>query len=323
MKILDSKEVKPEKPSAKLERLIEDAGESLTEVKGLLSTDLKIDHKEFVEKLSELFDSSLKRLEAKSDNQDWQELVKPVANEIASLKADLKTYNQKLDKDPKVNVRVDPPDMRKINELVEAIPKSINALIENADIMERKELEKYLKEIVKYLKEISASKWVSQGTTIVSGSSESEAVSAYSDSSGTDKKGLVDADRHVQVDVLSAPTTAVTGPLTDAQLRDTPVPVSGTVTANPTTPTALAAFITTVTTAGTRVQLASNSVTGVILQAPSTNTGNVFIGGSTVSSTSYGAELQPGQSTSVAIDNTNKIYIDAATNGDKLAALGS
>lgn len=35
---------------------------------------------------------------------------------------------------------------------------------------------------------------------------------------------------HVVVD--SAPTTAVTGPLTDVQLRATPVPISGTVTAN-------------------------------------------------------------------------------------------
>jgi hypothetical protein len=30
-------------------------------------------------------------------------------------------------------------------------------------------------------------------------------IASYSDSGGTDKKGLVDTDRHVQVDVLSAP----------------------------------------------------------------------------------------------------------------------
>lgn len=36
----------------------------------------------------------------------------------------------------------------------------------------------------------------------------------------------------VPVSLASAPTTAVTGPLTDTQLRATPVPVSGTVTAN-------------------------------------------------------------------------------------------
>lgn len=37
------------------------------------------------------------------------------------------------------------------------------------------------------------------------------------------------------------------------------------------------AFLTTVTTAGTRVQLASNAVSGVIIQAPSTNTGLIYV----------------------------------------------
>lgn len=35
-------------------------------------------------------------------------------------------------------------------------------------------------------------------------------VAAYSDSGGTDRKGLVDADRHVQTDVLTLPATAAT-----------------------------------------------------------------------------------------------------------------
>lgn len=91
-------------------------------------------------------------------------------------------------------------------------------------------------------------------------------------------------------------------------------------TALPSTPVA---FVTTVTTAGTRVQLASNTLTnGGIIQAPSTNTGLIYVGGSNVSSTVYGAELQPGQSTSIAIDNTNKIYVDSSVNGDKVACLG-
>lgn len=88
-------------------------------------------------------------------------------------------------------------------------------------------------------------------------------------------------------------------------------------------PTTIVAFVTTVTTAGTRVQLASNTIIAGILQAPSTNTGNVYIGGATVSNTVFGAELQPGQSVGIAISNTDKIYIDAASNGDKVAFLGS
>lgn len=97
-----------------------------------------------------------------------------------------------------------------------------------------------------------------------------------------------------------------------------------TSTVNPAQPTTLIAFRTTVTTAGSRVQLASNVLTiGAILEAPSTNTGLIYVGDVTVSSTVFGAELQPGQSTSVALDNTNRIYIDSSVNGDKMSALGS
>lgn len=88
-------------------------------------------------------------------------------------------------------------------------------------------------------------------------------------------------------------------------------------------PSTLVAFVTDIPTAGTRVQLADNSILAGVLQAPSTNTGNVFIGGSDVSSTVFGAELQPGQAVGAAINNTNKIYIDAATNGDDVAFIGS
>lgn len=89
-------------------------------------------------------------------------------------------------------------------------------------------------------------------------------------------------------------------------------------------PSAIVAFVTAVSTAGTRVNLASNALTqGIILEAPSTNTGKIYVGGSTVSSTVYGAELSPGQATSFAGNNTNLIYIDASVNGDKCSALGS
>ncbi len=90
-----------------------------------------------------------------------------------------------------------------------------------------------------------------------------------------------------------------------------------------TPPSALVAFVTDVPSAGSRVQLATNSISAGVLQAPSTNTGNVFIGGSNVSSTVFGAELQPGQATGVAVDNTNDLWIDAATSGDDVAFIGS
>lgn len=102
------------------------------------------------------------------------------------------------------------------------------------------------------------------------------------------------------------------------------ITVDGSLTANPTVPTAVVAFVTAVTTAGVRVQLGSNALTGgAILQAPSTNTGLIYVGVVTVSATVYGAELQPGQATSFAGNNTNLIYIDASVSGDKMSVLGS
>ncbi len=50
------------------------------------------------------------------------------------------------------------------------------------------------------------------------------------DGSGTDYVPIVDADGHLQIDVLSMPAGG--SGLTDAELRATPVPVSGTVTAD-------------------------------------------------------------------------------------------
>lgn len=125
--------------------------------------------------------------------------------------------------------------------------------------------------------------------------------------------------------VLTASQLSTLTPLSTVAVTQSTSPwvVSGTVTANPTTPSTLVAFVTAVTTAGTRVQLGSNAVQGGVLQAPSTNTGIIYVGGSGVSSSVYGAELQPGQSTGIAIDNTNKLYIDASVNGDKCAFIGS
>ena len=53
----------------------------------------------------------------------------------------------------------------------------------------------------------------------------------------------------------------------------------------------------------------STSVAGVIIQALAANSGNVYVGDASVT-TADGFELQPGQATSVAIDNLDKIYIN-------------
>ena len=99
--------------------------------------------------------------------------------------------------------------------------------------------------------------------------------------------------------------------------------VNATLSSTEPAPTTLVAFVTDIPSAGSRVQLASNTIIAGVFEAPSTNTGNVFVGGSDVSSTVFGAELQPGQSVGIAISNTNKIFVDVATSGDDVAFFGS
>ena len=78
---------------------------------------------------------------------------------------------------------------------------------------------------------------------------------------------------------------------------------------------------------GTAIQLDSNVLTnGVILTAKSTNTASITIGGSsvtnTVDGTGNGYILEAGASTSVACDNTNRIYING-TADDIISYCGS
>lgn len=77
---------------------------------------------------------------------------------------------------------------------------------------------------------------------------------------------------------------------------------------------------TTVTTAGTRVALASSTVVKeVIITAETDNTGIVVVGGSTcvaALATRRGIPLNAGDSVSFQITNLNAISLDATVSGD-------
>lgn len=75
----------------------------------------------------------------------------------------------------------------------------------------------------------------------------------------------------------------------------------------------------TVTTAGVAVALSAVSVPcrRVNIRCSATNTGFIYIGGATVSST-VGLYLQPMDSILVEIDDLNKIYLDASTDGQSV-----
>lgn len=76
-----------------------------------------------------------------------------------------------------------------------------------------------------------------------------------------------------------------------------------------------------VSSAGTRVQNStSGNVRGIMWRARADNTGIVYVGYSTVSSTS-GVAISPGDAFTVLFEGYEKLqnwYADAATNGDKV-----
>jgi len=77
-----------------------------------------------------------------------------------------------------------------------------------------------------------------------------------------------------------------------------------------------------VTTAGTRVALGSDQEYKKInIIAKSTNTGNIFVGDNTVS-TSIGCILPPGGYVTLEFVNTNEIYIDSAVSGEGVSWMG-
>lgn len=73
---------------------------------------------------------------------------------------------------------------------------------------------------------------------------------------------------------------------------------------------------TNVTTAGTRVQLAATTGTkSVTIRAKSTNTGLIYVGSVTVSS-SNGFQLSASETVSLDLDSLAKIYIDSDVDGE-------
>lgn len=73
---------------------------------------------------------------------------------------------------------------------------------------------------------------------------------------------------------------------------------------------------TIVTTSGTRVQLSSSTATTTItIRALSTNTGIIYVGNSSVSS-SNGFQLSPQETISVDLSNLSNVWLDASVSGE-------
>lgn len=82
---------------------------------------------------------------------------------------------------------------------------------------------------------------------------------------------------------------------------------------------AIKGAVQNVTTAGTRVQLPAYACREVSIIAKRGNAGSIYVGGSDVSSTVYGVDLKANDSVTLAVSNTNLIYIDASINGEGIS----
>jgi hypothetical protein len=74
--------------------------------------------------------------------------------------------------------------------------------------------------------------------------------------------------------------------------------------------------VLSVTTAGTAVQFPNIPCRKVLIIARRANTGSIYIGGSTVTSSVYGAELLARDSLQLEVSNTNLLYINSSVNGE-------
>lgn len=76
------------------------------------------------------------------------------------------------------------------------------------------------------------------------------------------------------------------------------------------------ANVQVVTTAGSRVQLPNVPCREVTIVAMRANTGYIYAGKNTVSSTVYGVELSAKDSFTFPVSNANEVWIDASVSGE-------
>jgi hypothetical protein len=74
-----------------------------------------------------------------------------------------------------------------------------------------------------------------------------------------------------------------------------------------------------VSTAGTKVQLPSYACTKVTIVALKDNTGSIFIGGSDVTQSVFGAELEAKDAVTIEVSNTNLIYLTSSVSGEGIS----
>jgi len=121
----------------------------------------------------------------------------------------------------------------------------------------------------------------------------------------------------IQIGAVTATDVTIKDPVTPT--NKLAVNANGSINVQLTGSNAIKCAVQTVTTAGTRVQLPNYACREVTIIALRTNTGRIYVGGSDVSSTVYGADLGPQDSITLPVSNTNLIYIDASVSGEGIS----
>jgi hypothetical protein len=164
-------------------------------------------------------------------------------------------------------------------------------------------------------------------TSIADGSAVTLGAKADAKSTATDTTAItiMSVLKQISASVQAPPSQAVTGifwqstqPVSLASVPSHAVTNAGTfaVQNTPTIPTAIFNGKKTVTTAGTRVTLASTqAVRSVVIKALVGNTGTIYVGNSTVASTN-GFALSPGDSISLDIADLTTVNLDASVSGE-------
>ncbi|OAB48458.1 hypothetical protein [Paenibacillus antarcticus] len=81
--------------------------------------------------------------------------------------------------------------------------------------------------------------------------------------------------------------------------------------------------LVSVAAAGTAVQLPTLPCREVTIIAKDINTGDIFIGGTGVLSTSYGAKLKADSAITLTVNNANLIFINASVGGEGISYIAT
>lgn len=238
---------------------------------------------------------------------------------------------------PETNVNVEAPDLQPLQESIKDVVGAVESIVIPEYKTDNKSVEELLKKSNKLLKGLLEK-------PVASGGGGSTWVSV--NTSGTPVPIELESDGSVPVTVVAGGSG---GGLTDAELRATPVPVSGTITANLAAGTNaigklsansgvdigdvdVTSSVTSTLDHGsnrdidtTAEQITSTSFTckfGVTLKADIANTGIIYVGNSDVTAgttaATDGFPLSAGETITLEVNNPNLLYAIASTNNQTI-----